>query len=93
MASWHPERAEKALGEGDFWVYRRGLGACVGGRNMEVKEDTRKSKNPFLRRVHQSYHIASKPVACFSHELEYPTIVSLCLIFSEFLEGENFDLG
>ena len=24
--SWHPDRAEKAIGDGDFWVYRGRFG-------------------------------------------------------------------
>ena len=68
--SWHPERAEQAIGDGDFWVFRGKYGMCVGGRHQEVKEETCKSKNLFVR-VHQSYQIATEPASRSSHELEY----------------------
>ena len=68
--SWHPERAEKAKGGGDFWVWRGRFGACVGGRHREMREQTPKSENLIIK-VHQSYHVAATQIQESSHELAF----------------------
>ena len=41
--SWQPERAERAKGKGDLWIYRGKFGQCLGGRHPEIVEGTRHS--------------------------------------------------
>ena len=53
--SWHPERAERARGGGDFWIFRGLFGSCVGGRHPEIADATRKSKSLFT--VVHTYHV------------------------------------
>ena len=67
--SWHPERAEKAKGGGDFWIYRGRFGSCLGGRYPGIKEGTQKSSNLF--HVNQTYHITCTVKPKGSHELEF----------------------
>ena len=69
-ASWHPERVEKAKGEGDFWLYRGKFGSCLGGSYPGIEERTRKSDKLF--HVNQKYHVgfsSCSPIK--SHELEF----------------------
>ena len=42
-ASWQPERVEKALGGGDFWVWENRFGTCVGGSHPLVNSFTTRS--------------------------------------------------
>ena len=35
--SWHPERAEKADGEGDLWIWTCRFEACVSGRHPSTR--------------------------------------------------------
>ena len=71
--SWHPERAERARGEGDLWLYRGRFGACIGGRHLMIKEETRKSSSLFV--VNHVYHVNTVPCrsidSIISHELEH----------------------
>ena len=67
--SWHPQRAEKAQGGGDFWVWRGRFGACIGGRHREMREETRKSENLFVE-VHQVYCVATHREPS-SHQLDF----------------------
>ena len=68
--SWHPERTEKARGGGDFWLYRGRFGKCAGGRHPEIKEETRKSDNLFVK-VHQNFSTQVITHESVSHELEF----------------------
>ena len=67
--SWHPERAERAKGGGDFWIYRGILGSCVGGRHPEIIDATRKSKSLFT--VVHTYHARVEQDQHVSHHLEF----------------------
>ena len=42
-ASWQPERVQKALGGGDFWVWENEFGSCIGGSHPLVRSFTRRS--------------------------------------------------
>ena len=69
--SWHPERAERAKGGGDFWIYRGIFGSCVGGRHPEIVDATRKSKNLFTV-VHTYYTgVETHQGQNGSHHLEF----------------------
>ena len=74
--SWHPVPAEKAGGGGDLWVYRGRFGACIGGRHSEVREETRKSENLFVK-VNQIYHIATARQEPTSHLLDFCPLRSI----------------
>ena len=39
-ASWQPERVQKALGGGDFWVWENRFGFCIGGSHPLVNSFT-----------------------------------------------------
>ena len=39
-ASWQPQRIQKALGGGDFWLWGNDFGSCVGGSHPLVKSFT-----------------------------------------------------
>ena len=68
--SWHPQRAEKAVGGDDFFVCRGRFGACVGGSHPEMYEGTRRSNDLFY--VNHTYHAMSQPTKeLVPHELEY----------------------
>ena len=67
--SWHPDRAEKAAGGGDLWIYRGRFGACVGGRHPEINERTRRSEGLF--NVNHTYFTDVSVAPFPSHELEY----------------------
>ena len=69
--SWHPERAERAKGPGDFWIYRGKFGSCVGGRHPDIEDQTRKSDSLFT--VVHSYQLEvtkTRPDG-YSHHLEF----------------------
>ena len=70
-ASWHPERAEKSKFGGDLWIYRGKFGACVGGRQPEIKEVSSKSKALFT--VNYVYHssVLRSTEHSESHEFEF----------------------
>ena len=68
--SWHPERAEKAQGTGDLWIFRGRFGACVGGRHSDIVEGTQICDSLFA--VNHAFFVQSsftegKP----SHNLEF----------------------
>ena len=68
--SWHPQRAEKAIGGDDFFVCRGRFGACVGGSHPAMYEGTRRSNDLFY--VNHTYHAMSQPTKeLVPHELEY----------------------
>ena len=68
-ASWHPERAEKAVGGGDLWIYRGLFGCCVGGRHPELRDLTKKKeKNLFT--VVETFHAEVISSELSNHELE-----------------------
>ena len=67
--SWHPERVEKGVGGGDFWMYRGKFGSCVGGRCPGLAEGTKKNQNLFTVN-HKSFHISSSSTHQ-SHRLEF----------------------
>ena len=46
-ASWMPDRACRAMGGGDMWLWRNQFGACVGGSHPWLTGSTRKSQNLF----------------------------------------------
>ena len=71
--SWYLERAEKAKGGGDLWLFCGRFGLCIGGRHHEVKEGTCRSDSLF-----SVNHVYSSQVLCcpsedkvVSHELEF----------------------
>ena len=70
--SWHPERAERAKGGGDFWLYRGMFVSCIGGRHLEIIDTTQKSKNLFT--VVHTYHVQVEnrhKLEGYSHHLEF----------------------
>ena len=69
--SWFPERAERATGGGDFWLYRGMFGVCVGGTHGLINEETKKSDSLFV--VNHTYHIdvVSHPATLTNHHLEF----------------------
>ena len=74
--SWQPQRAEKAEGGGDLWIWRCRFGACVGGRHPRINEVTRKSDDIFI--VNHTYLTETSVTHFSSHELEYcPARMSL----------------
>ena len=68
--SWHPERVEKAPGDGDFWIYRGIFGMCVGGRHPNVREDTRRNQCLF-HVTHEFCGLIQQTLPSVSHELEF----------------------
>ena len=42
-ASWQPQRIQKALGGGDFWLWGNDFGSCVGGSHPLVNSFTTRS--------------------------------------------------
>ena len=68
--SWHPERVEKGVGGGNFWVYRGKFGSCVGGCCPGMSEGTKKNQNLFTVN-HRSFLISSTVSYHQSHHLEF----------------------
>ena len=69
--SWHPDKAEPAVGDkGDLWLYRGRFGVCIGGRHPTINEKTQRSDSLF--HVNHTYHIKIRsPNSVASHELEF----------------------
>ena len=44
-ASWQPQRVQKALMGGDFWIWENRFGTCVGGSHPMVTSFTSRSDN------------------------------------------------
>ena len=53
--SWQPDKAERAKGEGDFWIYRGKFGQCLGGRHPDIVEGTCRSDSFFT--LNFVYHV------------------------------------
>ena len=60
--SWHPERAEKAKGGGDLWLFRGRFGSCIGGRHPEMKEGTCRSDSLFSVKHVYSSQVLVRPL-------------------------------
>ena len=70
--SWHPDRAEKAKGAGELYVYRGDFGDCIGGCHPDIVDQTQKSDSLFT--VVHSYHqveVKDRQPAGYSHHLEF----------------------
>ena len=44
-ASWQPQRVQKALGGGDFWLWENEFGSCLGGTHPLISSFTSRSDN------------------------------------------------
>ena len=67
--SWHPERAERARGSGDLWLFRGKFGSCIGGRHHEIKEETQRSDSLFS--VNFAYHVNIVNETVVPHALDF----------------------
>ena len=85
--SWHPERAERAVGKGDLWLFRGRFGVCIGGRHGDIKDATRVSKGLFS--VNQAFFISEfQSNQLYSHELEFCAVRSCPVSSSSELMGK-----
>ena len=84
-ASWQPQRVQKALGGGDFWVWQNRFGSCVGGTHPLITSFTTRSDSLYtvMKVVVEEANSSLKIPMCSSYASKVSSAEGLDFFSSE----------